>query len=44
MAVDCTINVGFHSNIGRFRQIGHSNNLLKSTIINGIPFNPTYAL
>ena len=44
MAVECTINVGFHSNFGMFRQSGHSKILLRLTIINGIPFNPTYNL
>ena len=43
MVEECTINVGFHSNFGTFKQIGHSKTPLKSTIINGIPFNPTYA-
>ena len=35
MAVECTINVGFHSNFGRFRQGGHSKTLLRLAIING---------
>ena len=43
MVEECTINVGFHSNFGTFNQLGHPKTHLKSTIINGIPFNPTYA-
>ena len=35
MVVECTINVGFHSNFGTFRQSGHSKIPLRSTIING---------
>ncbi len=42
MVEECTISVGFHSNFGTFKQIGHSKTPLKSTIISGIPFNPTY--
>ena len=34
MAVECTINVGFHSNFARFRQNGHSNTPLGLAIIN----------
>ncbi len=34
MAVECTINVGFHSNFGRFRQSGHSKTPLRLVIIN----------
>ena len=36
MAVECTINVGFHSNFGRFRQSGHSKTPLRLAIINEI--------
>ena len=36
MAVECTINVGFHSNLGRFRQSGHSKTPLRLVIINGL--------
>ena len=51
-----TINVGFHSNFGIFRQSGdslqgfsialiiHSLDPLRLAIINGFPFNPTYVL
>ena len=42
MAVECTTNVGFHSNFGRFRQSGHSKTPLRFAIINGMPLNPTY--
>ena len=35
MAAECTINVGFHSNFGRFRQSGHSKTPLRLAIING---------
>ena len=34
MAVECTINVGLHSNFGRFRQSGHSETPLRLAIIN----------
>ena len=34
MAVECTINVGFHSNFGSFRQSGHSKTPLRLAIIN----------
>ena len=44
MAVECTINVGFHSNFGTFRQSEYSKTSLRSAIINEIPFNPTYEL
>ena len=35
MAVECPINVGFHSNFGRFGQSGHSKTPLRLAIING---------
>ena len=44
MVVERTINVGFHSNFGKFRQSEYSKTSLRSAIINGIPFNPTYGL
>ena len=44
MVEECTTNVGFHSNFGTFGQSGHSKTPPRSAIINGIPFNPTYAL
>ena len=44
MVEECTINVGFHSNFGTFRQSGRMNTPLRSAIINRIPFNPTYRL
>ena len=36
--------VGFHSNLGTFRQSGHMKTPLRLAIINGLPFNPTYDL
>ncbi len=39
---ECTMNVGFHSNFGTFRQSRHLKTSLRLAIINGIPFNPTY--
>ena len=42
MVEECTINVGFHSNFGTFRQSGNSKTPLRLAIINGMPFNPTY--
>ncbi len=44
MVKECGVNVGFHSNIGTFRQSGHSKTPLGLLIINKIPFNPTYEL
>ena len=41
MVEECTINVGFHSNFGTFRQSGHSKIPLGSAIINRIPFHST---
>ncbi len=43
MVEERTIDVGFYSHFGTFRQSGRSKTPLKPTIINGIPFNPTYA-
>ncbi len=42
MVVECTINVGFHSNFDTFRQSEHPKTPLRLAIINGFPFNPTY--
>ena len=42
MVEECTINVGFHSNFGTFRQTEHLKTPLRLATINGIPFNPTY--
>ena len=42
MVVECTINVGFHSNFGTLMRSGHSKNSPRLTIIDGLPFNPTY--
>ena len=44
MVEECTINVGFLSHFGMFRQGGRSKTPLKLAIINRIPFNPTYDL
>ena len=41
MVVECTIDVGFHSNFGTFMQSGHSKPSPRLTIIDGLPFNPT---
>ena len=42
MAVERTINVGFHSNFGAFKRNKHSKTLTRLAIINRFPFNPTY--
>ena len=42
MIEECSINVGFHSNFCMFRQSGDAKTPLRPTIIDGIPFNPTY--
>ena len=44
MVVECTIDVGFHSDFDTFRQIEPSKTPPMLAIINGLPFNPTYEL
>ena len=44
MVVECAINVGFHSNVGTFRQSEYSKIPLRFAFINGFPLNPTYSL
>lgn len=44
MVVECTIDVGFHSDFDTFGQIEPSKTPPMLAIINGLPFNPTYEL